>query len=134
MATHVKVLGVLFIALSAIGLLGAVFLMLIAGGAATILGVAADSEDAALAIPIIGIAGTALVGFLLVLSLPGLVVGFGLLSFRPWARIGGLVLSALNLIHIPLGTLLGVYGIWVLLHRDAEGLFSRPPYPPPPVM
>lgn len=126
MDTHVKVLGVLYIALSALGLLGALFLIVGMGTAAGIVGAAADSGDAAVAIPIIGIAGTALVGFLLLLSLPGLITGFGLLKFQPWARILGLVLSALNLINIPFGTVLGVYGLWVLLNKDTERLFSGP--------
>ena len=53
--------------------------------------------------------------FLLVLSLPGLITGIGLLKFQPWARIVGLVFGAINLINIPFGTILGVYGLWVLL-------------------
>jgi hypothetical protein len=26
--------------------------------------------------------------------------------------------------HIPFGTALGVYGLWVLFHRDTERLFA----------
>ncbi|MCA1562373.1 MAG: hypothetical protein LC753_06065 [Acidobacteria bacterium] len=126
MDTHVKVLAVLYIALSALGLLGALFLMVGVGTAAGLVGAAADSGDAAVAIPIIGIAGTALVAFLLLLSLPGLITGFGLLKYRPWARILGLVLSAVNLINIPFGTALGIYGLWVLLNKDTERLFTEP--------
>lgn len=130
MDTHVKVLGVLYIALSAMGLLFALFLMLTLGSAAGIVGVAADAEDAAIALPVIGIAGTALVGLLLALSLPGVITGWGLLTYKSWARILGLVLSALNLINIPFGTILGVYGLWVLLNKDTERLFAQPPQTP----
>jgi hypothetical protein len=127
MDTHVKVLGVLYIALSALGLLAALFFFLVMGGAATVTGVAADPEEAALAVPIIGAVGMGLTLFLLVLSLPGLITGWGLLQFKPWARILGLVLSALNLINIPFGTILGAYGLWVLLSKDTEHLFTAPP-------
>ena len=126
MDTHVKVLGVLFIALSGLGLLAALFLMVALGAATGIVGAAAESGDAAIAIPIIGIAGGALVAFLLVLAIPGLITGIGLLRFRPWARIAGIVLSALHLIHIPFGTILGIYGLWVLLNRETEPLFKPP--------
>ena len=61
MDTHVKVLGILYIAVSALSLLGALFLMLVFGGTAGIVGATADPSDAAIAIPILGIAGTALV-------------------------------------------------------------------------
>ena len=124
MQTHVKVLGVLFIALSAIFICVAIFLTfgLIAAAAATRAG--ADPHDAAVALPVIGVAGTAHVAFLFCLSLPGIIVGIGLLKFLPWARILGIVLSALNLISIPFGTLLGIYGLWVLLNRETEPLFK----------
>jgi hypothetical protein len=36
------------------------------------------------------------------------------------------VLSALNLISIPFGTLLGIYGLWVLLNKETEALFASP--------
>jgi hypothetical protein len=126
MDTHVKVLGVLYIALSALGLILALFLMVGVGTAAGLIGAAAEPDEAALAIPIIGIAGTAVIALLLVLCLPGLLAGFGLLKYRPWARILTLVLSVLNLINIPIGTILGVYGLWVLFNKDTERLFTEP--------
>lgn len=129
MTTHVKVLGVLYVALSAIGLLVAAFLFLAIVSAAGVVGVSADPDEAALAIPIIGIAGTTLVGFLVVLCIPGLVVGWGLLTFKSWARIVGIVLSVLNLINVPFGTLLGIYGLWVLLNKDTERLFPTSTVP-----
>lgn len=130
MSTHVKVLGVLFIAISALGVLAALFLMLAVGGAAGIVGAAADPEEAAIALPIIGLTGTALVVFFLALSLPGLITGFGLLGFRPWARIVGIVLAILQLVNFPFGTVLGVYALWVLLNTDSERLFAAGPLPP----
>lgn len=127
MDTHVKVLAVLFIVLSALGVLTALGVLAIFGGAAGIVGMAAEGEDAALALPFIGITGTFVTIFLLALSLPGLVTGFGLLSFRPWARILGIVLSALNLINVPFGTIMGAYGLWVLLSKESERLFDGTP-------
>jgi len=122
--THVKILGALYIALSALGLLLALFLALAFGTASGIVGMNADANDAAIALPIIGLAGTMLVVFLLALSLPGLVAGIGLLKFRPWSRILAIVLSVINLIHIPLGTIVGIYGLWVLLNKQTEPLFT----------
>jgi hypothetical protein len=127
MQTHVKVLGAFYLALSLCSLLMAFFLLVVMGGTAGIVGAAADAEDAAVAIPVLGIAGTALAMFLTAFALPGLVAGYGLLKFKPWARILAIVLSALNLINIPIGTVLGVYGLWVLLSADTERLFDGAP-------
>ena len=133
MQTHVKVLGVLYLAVSAFFLVGALFLILAAGSAAGIVGAAAEPEDAAIAIPIIGIAGTALAMFLAVFAIPGLVTGWGLLQLKPWARIVGIVLSAISLINIPIGTVVGIYGLWVLLNKDTELLFDGRPVVQPSV-
>jgi hypothetical protein len=129
MDTHVKVLGVLYIALSTLGLMLALFMGLIFGTATSVVGMNADSRDAAIALPIIGIAGTMLVIFLVALALPGLVAGVGLLRLRPWGRILGVVVAILHLIHIPFGTIIGIYGLWVLLNKDTERLFSGPVAP-----
>ena len=126
MDTHVKVLGVLHVAFGAIGVLFAVLLMLVFGGTAGIVGASGDA-DAQVAIPILGITGTALVLFTLAVSLPGIAVGVGLFRFRPWARIGGIVLSIFDLVWIPFGTIIGAYGLWVLFSKDTERLFVSPP-------
>ena len=126
MQTHVKVLGVLMIALSAIGLLAALGLGAIFGIGAFATAASGDS-DALLALPIIGITGTLLTAFLVIISLPGLIAGWGLLSYKNWARIVAIVLCALQLINFPFGTAIGIYGLWVLLNRDTERLFSSPP-------
>jgi hypothetical protein len=123
METHVKVLGALNIAFGALGLMGALVLLLVFGVSASAMEVSGD-PDAAFALPIIGITGVALVAFLVVLSLPGIVIGIGMLRFRPWARIAGIVVSILSLIMIPFGTVLGAYGLWVLFSKDTERLFS----------
>ncbi len=127
MATHVKVLGVLYIALSALGLLAALFISLIFGVASGIVGANAEPHEVAIALPIIGLTGTMLVVFLVIISLPGLVAGIGLLRFRPWARILAIVMAVINLIHIPFGTIVGIYGLWVLFNKDTERLFSETP-------
>jgi hypothetical protein len=129
MQTHVKVVAVGFIVLSALGVLAALMMILIFGGAAGIVGAAAEDPEAAIALPIIGMTGTLLTVFLFAVSLPGLITGFGLLSWKPWARILAIVLCAINLINIPFGTLLGIYGLWVLLNKDTERLFEAPVAP-----
>lgn len=126
METHVKVLGALNIAFGALGLAGALVVMLVFGISAGAVGVSAD-PDAAFAIPIIGITGTAVVTFMVIMSLPGIIIGVGLLRLRPWARIAGIVVSIMSLIAIPFGTLLGAYGLWVLFSKDTERLFSPAP-------
>ena len=125
METHVRTLAVLHIVLGSLGLLAAVGLLLLFGGIAGLIHVSDYSPDANISIPILGGIGAVVFFVLVVLSLPGVIAGIGLLEYRPWARILTIVLSVLDLIHVPLGTALGVYGLWVLLSQDSERLFRR---------
>jgi hypothetical protein len=120
MAQHVKILGVLHIVLGSLGVIAAMVIMLVFGGIAAL--VPTDMPPA-----LIGAIGMAIVVVLLALSVPGLIIGVGLLQFRPWARIAGIIISALDLIHVPFGTALGIYGLWVLLTRETEQLFGLTP-------
>ncbi len=132
MESHVKLLGILHVVLGCLGVLGAVIVLVIFGGLASIAGMTDQSPDAAVAVPILGGLGGIIFIIVLVVSLPGLIGGFGLLRLAPWSRVFMIVISALELIHIPLGTALGIYGLWVLTKPETQGLFARPAYQPAP--
>jgi hypothetical protein len=58
-------------------------------------------------------------------ALPGLLAGWGMLSYRPWARILNIVICFFDLFIFPMGTALAVYSLWVLFHPDTVRLFER---------
>ena len=128
MQTHVKVVAVLFIVIGGLNLLAAALFGVGAGIAGMAVGMSND-PDAAAALPIIGLAGGALVAFLLILGLPPVIVGIGLMKFREWARIAGIVISALLIFHIPFGTAIGIYGLWTLLNSETARLMGEGPRP-----
>ena len=61
----------------------------------------------------------------LVLAAIGFVVGFGLMERRAWARTLALVVGIIALLNPILGTVLGIYKLWVLLPGDAEAEYGR---------
>ena len=126
MAQHVKILGILHIVFGGICVVGAMIVLLVFGGVSAL--VAADrSSDSLMAIPVLGAVAGVVFIVMLVVSLPGLIIGIGLLQFRPWARVGGIVLSAFDLLGFPFHTILVIYGLWVLLNRETEQMFGVPP-------
>ena len=131
MAQHVKILGILHIVFGSLCVLGGLIVFAVMGGIAGIVGASDQTQDAAVAVPILAAIGGFVCILCLVLGLPGLIGGIGLLQYKPWARIVVIVLSALDLIHVPFGTALGIYGFWVLLNPQTEALF-RPPMPAMP--
>ena len=126
METHTKVLGVLNIVSGVLGLCLALVLVLVFGGVSALVAAEGDA-DAVVAAPIIGLTGMMVVLFTVALSLPSIIIGWGLYRMRPWGRIAGIVLSIVSLISFPFGTILGVYGLWVLFSKDGQRLFEATP-------
>ena len=129
MRDHIRILGILHIVLSSLGIVGAIIVLLIFGGLAGVVAVASDTGDTdrAAGMAVLGAIGVFICLVILVLSVPGLIAGFGLLKLRPWSRTLTIVLSALDLFSVPLGTALGIYGLWVLLSQPTEMLFRQQP-------
>ena len=129
MAQHVKIIGILHIAFGSLVVLAGVIVLIVMGGIAAGVGTAAHSSDDYVAVPILGGIGGVIFIVCLVLGLPGIIGGIGLLQFKPWARIVVIVLSVLDLFNIPFGTALGIYGLWALLNTETEQMFSRQTLP-----
>lgn len=118
MEEHVTILGALYIAFNALGIVVACIVFMVLSSSGLISG-----EAEAIAI-------TSGVGFfvaivIIIFCAPGLIAGIGLLKHYAWARILTLILGCLNLVNIPFGTILGVYTIWVLMKEETAQLFTR---------
>jgi hypothetical protein len=124
MTSHVRALAILQIVYASLGLLLGVGIFLLFGGIATIVGFNASLDDSMVAVPILALIGSVAASLIMVLSLPRLIAGIGLLKHHNWARILTMIVSVIGLIDFPVGTALGAYGLWVLLHRDSAPLFE----------
>lgn len=116
MRDHVRILAWCFIAYSSI-----IVLVGMAIGAVVLFGGAISGDQEAIFIT--GAVGAGIAFFLIILSLPGMLAGIGLLRMQPWGRIVAIVVGVLHILSFPFGTALGVYTLWVLLNAETEGLF-----------
>ena len=123
MRDNVKIVAILNIVLGCLGALAGVVVLVIFGGLAGMAGVSAGNDTGAPA-ALLALIGTCIAIFLFVVSLPAIIGGWGLMKFRPWARVLMIIVSALNLLHFPLGTALGIYGLIVLLNDETRRLFE----------
>jgi hypothetical protein len=118
MQKHVTLLGALFIAYHTIGFIVGVVIMALLS---TVGCLTRDPQ----ALTILTAIGVGLGSFLIVLSIPGLIAGIGLLRRAGWSRILALIVGALDLLDIPLGTALGAYCLWVLMHDETQEVLGR---------
>ena len=114
MENHVKSLGLLNILAGLFGALGGVFFF----------GFFAGPGAVAAYGPLIGNMITGLMFLMVLLTVPAVILGVGLVHFRPWSRTVGTVISIFELLCFPVGTLLGIYGLWVLMSDETDLLFS----------
>jgi len=119
MKKHVTVVGAIHIGFGILGLIGAIAIFVALNFAK---GFVENEEIPTMVLGFLSLSLPLLVGFL---STLGLVGGIGLLSFAPWARYLVIVVAALGCLNIPIGTLKGVYSLWVLLQDETIKLFDR---------
>ena len=112
-ARHAHLLGILWIAYSAVSLIGGVISMIVSH---TIFGPLGVHGPPMFVRPLLA----AIAVVLMVKSAVGMAAGLGLLQRQDWGRILAIVLGVISLINIPFGTALGVYTLWVLLSPGAD--------------
>ncbi len=61
---------------------------------------------------------------MVVISIVAVIGSIGVLKRQEWGRIVLIVVSFFNLIQVPLGTVLGVYSLWVLLNDEIVRIFN----------
>ena len=118
MKQHIDILGWLYIAFGALGLLGAAIVLIAAVGGGLL---SRDAESAAIASGV-GLFVAVLVG---VLSLPNLIGGWGLLKRKSWSRILVTILGCLQLLGFPFGTAIGIYTLWALTKPESQSILSN---------
>jgi len=120
--------GQLNIALGIVGLVAVVIALILFRGPAGILLINARVGGSATTPE--GFAVACIMLYLVLMAAPLIAVGYGLLQFQEWARDVGMILAIFTLIHFPLGTIVGIYGLWVLTSHEVEPLFKAPPAQP----
>ncbi len=118
MKQHVSLVGALHVGFGILGLVGALAVYLAFHFAHGFV------EYDLIAEKVLSFVGNSLSMIILFLSCLGIIGGVGLFSYRPWARILVMIVSAINCLNIPVGTAKGVYSIWVLMQPEIIELFE----------
>ncbi len=133
MEKHVKIVAILNIAYRCLMLVGSIVLFVLAAIFGSVMNFlerrgelrAEDVPQELLnLLPIFFI----IIGVLIaVVSLAAIIGSIGVMKKKEWGRITIIVVSFFNLIHVPLGTVLGVYSLWVLFNDEIVRLFNPLP-------
>ena len=119
MKQHVSLVGALHIGFGILGLLGALAVYF------SFHFVFGFVEDVDIAEELISFLGNTLSLIILFFSALGIIGGIGLFTYKSWARILVMIVSAINCLNIPVGTAKGIYSIWVLMQPETIELFEE---------
>ncbi len=112
-AGHIRLLGILWIAISVFRLLPGVAVFIVIPFI--------QDMVPGFVVPLMQAAGV----LILAAGGVGIAAGWGLLERHPWARTLTIVLAAIGLLDMPIGTALGIYTFWVLLPAQSSEEYSR---------
>src|SRR5580704_12562352 len=119
---HIRLLGILWLALSAFNAVGAVVVYVLAN---TLFRHLAEMGGPAGASTWLGPFMSVIALIIAAKAAVGFATGWGLLQREPWARMLTIVLAFLALFNVPFGTALGIYTLWVLLPADSDAEYHE---------
>lgn len=117
MDRHVRILGILNMVYGIVGAVCAIVILVRFGGFTGVY--AAFNED------IVGLIAMILVGFQLLIAAPCILAGYYVRLLQDWARVMLIIVSAINVLNVPFGTVIGAYGLWTLMTPETDPLFQN---------
>jgi hypothetical protein len=117
MERHINVVAALHIGMSVLGILLGIFVFIVL----FFIGDLSDDHQAQF---VLSVVGKVAFGFIILVSIPGIIAGIGLFKRKEWARILTLILSVIDLVNFPFGTAVGVYSIWALVQPEVVEQFK----------
>jgi len=126
MEKHVTILGALYLVLSGLGIIAGIIIFVILAGVGLLAEHAGRGEEppGGFMVFFSGL-GVIIGGFIVLISIPGVINGIGLIKHLSWSRVLTIILSILNLFNVPFGTALGIYGLWVTMSDEGVKWFSQ---------
>jgi hypothetical protein len=114
METHKRVLGVLFVVTGVFQVLVFAILSILFSTLFPLIIENAEGQDAVWVLEWIQRFGQAIAGVLIfIFAIPSIIAGIGLLNKQKWAMVLALIIGCFKLFSFPIGTIIGVYTVWV---------------------
>lgn len=119
METHKRVLGILFIVTGVLQILVLTFITAIVSSLFPF--IMDEAGDGAWALQWVQSFGRIIAfSIIVVFSIPSVIAGIGLLNRQRWALTLALILGCFKLFSFPIGTIIGIYTIWVFAEDQKQ--------------
>ncbi len=128
MTRHIEIIAVLQAGWACFQLLIAGFLGLIfmgLGGGLGALGAGSGEEELLVMGVAYGVIGGFVAAMSAVMALPGFIAAYGIYARKGWGRILGMIMAGFACLSVPMGTMIGVYSLFVLLDAEVANEFAE---------
>ena len=115
MDKHISILGSLFLTFSILMIIGGFVIN-------NVIPMAGEISGDSTAMRITSIIGQSIGTVLFILAAPGFICGYGLITKKAWSRVFGIILSCVSLFSIPIGTIIGIYGLWIFFKDETKDI------------
>ncbi|MCO6510566.1 MAG: hypothetical protein J5I65_07205 [Aridibacter famidurans] len=132
---HNRLLGIFFLINGGLSVLGSVIFALIYGGMGTMMLTSVREREAQTVGGIFIILAVVVSAMILIFSVFYLVTGWKIYKEAQIGRVLGIIASILCIMNFPLGTALGIYGIWFFFGDMGKAFYEggmSTQVPPPP--
>jgi hypothetical protein len=119
---HNKILGILFLVYSGLQVVGLVIAIVVMIGMMGVVATQARGRDAAPAAVMFAVI-IGVMFFALLFVIPILIAGWKILKEKAGGRTWGIVAAILALLNFPLGTAVGIYGLWFLFGEEGKNFY-----------
>ncbi len=135
---HNKLLGILHLVQSGLQIVGGIMVAVIYGLLGAAFTANAHRQEERFMGELFVVLALIITPIILILGGINLIAGYKMLKEKSGARTWGIVASIICLIGFPLGTALGIYGLWFLFGDQGKSYYlgaspqNRQMFPPPP--
>jgi len=104
--THQKIIGAIFVAYGALNFTGGIALL----ASINVVNIFVHEIEV---VQFVTLFSRFIGGILLVTSIPAIIAGIGFIQEKDWSKILGLIVGIIYLLFFPIGTLIGIYAIFL---------------------
>jgi len=127
MESHKRILGILYVVSGLMLILGMLVVSLVFSMVFPMIFDHAQIDEQWVLVWVVPFVRTIVAIVIILMALPSLIGGWGLLTQKSWAMTLVLIVGCLKLFSFPIGTAIGIYTIWVYAedHRLQQNVHAK---------
>ncbi|MFX0209075.1 MAG: hypothetical protein ACFFDT_24035 [Candidatus Hodarchaeota archaeon] len=122
--SYIQIIGIVEIAFGILGMVGGIFAAVLAAFIPSFMENDVTAQGETDVASFVTVLFFVLAAILIIFGIGSIVYGKRLMEYKNSGRIGTMIIAAISLINIPIGTIFGAFALYVLTRPEVEELFE----------